>query len=257
MVAVFPANLSADATRLVYVDMDGSPWCVTPQEATSADVEGTRPVREFFAWPGQRSYQGWWWSSTTRTLLAFESLLERQALMWFDFDPTAVGVAVQPFALLWPGSPAGRGTDGRGSPHHVPDLFVRRSDGTGCVVDVRPLPRIDAKARQQFAQTATVCAEIGWEYRVFTGLPQPLATNLRFISGYRRDRHEATARLREQLLHAAGEPGASVGSIAAGAARLDIGEPESSFSVVYRLLWDHAIHADMGSPLALSTAVWT
>jgi len=198
---VFPANFSADVTRLVYVDMDGSPWCVTPQEATSAEVEGTRPVREFFAWPGQRSYQGWWWSSTTRTLLAFESLLERQALMWFDFDPTAVGVAVQPFALLWPGSPVVRGTAGRSSPHHVPDLFVRRSDGTGCFVDVRPLPRIDAKARQQFARTARVCAEIGWEYRIFTGLPQPLATNLRFLSGYLHHPTRGWLAFQSEMLH--------------------------------------------------------
>ena len=76
-------------------------------------------MRRFCAWPGKRSFDGWWWSSTTRTLLPFESLLERQAVMGFDSDPGVVGMSVQPFALLWPRLAA------PGPRWHVPDLGWR------------------------------------------------------------------------------------------------------------------------------------
>ena len=104
-------------------------------------MESSLPVRAFFAWPGKRNYEGPWWSSTVRAHVGFESLLERDFLMLADYDRDVVGIASQPFAVLWP-----RGTDGaRG---HVPDFFVRFRDGGGRVVDVRHADRVEAADRQ-------------------------------------------------------------------------------------------------------------
>jgi hypothetical protein len=110
-----PRNLSAATTRVLYVDAAGASQVVDLSGALGAQpMETNRPVREFFAWPGKRNYEGLWWSSTTRGMIAFESLLERQALTVLDHDVSVVAFSAQPFALLWP-----RATSG--PTFHIPD----------------------------------------------------------------------------------------------------------------------------------------
>src|SRR4051812_7688769 len=213
MSGVLPANLSAVSTCVVYVDGLGQPRTCDRLDLAGLAVEGWRPVRDFYAWPGQRTFQGWWWSRTTRTLLASESLLERQALMTFDFDPFVGDMSVQPFALVWPrGATSGC--------YHVPDLFLRKRDGTGVVVDVRAAGLLDERARAQFALTAQTCAEIGWDYVVYEELQTPRLQNLQFLSGYRQDRHAPDAAVAEAVRSAFRFP-----------ARLDDGALEASLEV--------------------------
>ncbi|RAX45934.1 hypothetical protein DQ353_20890 [Arthrobacter sp. AQ5-05] len=149
-------------------------------DVASKPFELALPVRAFFAWPGKRNYEGSWWSSTVRAHVGFESLLEREFLLSADHDKDVVGIASQPFALLWP-------KDTKGARGHVPDYFLRLSDGSARVVDVRHPKRL-AAAERQFDLTREVCGQVGWEYEVFTGLAEPLASNLRWLSGYRQDR---------------------------------------------------------------------
>jgi hypothetical protein len=161
-----PVN-STDRTR-VLLRLDGA----TRNDDVSADlaslaVERAVPIRRFFAWPGKRNYEGLWWSSTVRAHVPFESLLEREYLMWTDFEPHVVAIAAQPLALLWP-----RGTADH--KNHVPDFFVRLSNGDGGLVDVRHPHRVD-DAAAQFDLTRHVCAEVGWQYAVFTGWIQSLS----------------------------------------------------------------------------------
>lgn len=73
---------------------------------------------------GQRNYEGLWWSSTTRGMIAFESLLERQALTVLDHDVSVVAISAQPFALLWP-----RATPGRGPHQDRPSTFPTSLSG--------------------------------------------------------------------------------------------------------------------------------
>jgi hypothetical protein len=149
-----PVN-STDRTR-VLVRLDGPTRNddVSPDLALLA-VERAIPIRRFFAWPGKRNYEGLWWSSTVCAHVPFESLLEREYLMWADFEPDIVAIAAQPLALLWP-----RGTTGH--KNHVPDFFVRMSNGDGRLVDVRH-PDCVEDAAAQFDLTRHVCAEVGWQ----------------------------------------------------------------------------------------------
>jgi hypothetical protein len=83
---------STDRTR-VLLRLDGA----IHNDDVSADlallaVERAVPIRRFFAWPGKRNYEGLWWSSTVRAHVPFESLLEREYLMWADFDPDIVAI---------------------------------------------------------------------------------------------------------------------------------------------------------------------
>lgn len=44
---------------------------------------------------------GWWWSATTGGHVVFESWVERHHIMEFDRAPEVIGLAGQPFALVW------------------------------------------------------------------------------------------------------------------------------------------------------------
>lgn len=249
VLATLPANLSTVSTRVVCVS-DGSTLVLDVSSALSVvPVERAAPVRRFYAWPGKRNYDGSWWSSTTGSHLVFESLLERQALMRFDADPEVTGLAVQPMALLWP----------RGWPRprfHVPDLFVRRADGSGHLVDVRPLSRIDADAKMQFDRTRQMAAAVEWTYEVFTGLAQPRLSNLEFVAGYRSDRCRPASPL-ERLISSTFAGGARLGVgidrvCEAGLAGRDLG-----LAGVYWLMWQGQLSVDWDAPLAMSSRVWS
>ena len=105
--------------------------------------------------------------------LQFESLLERDALMMADFDVDVVGVAAQPLAFLWP-------RQIKGSTYHVPDFFVRLSNGDGRIVDVKGPAAVGA-AEAQFVLTRAACDEIGWHYEVFTGIQSNFGKNILLI----------------------------------------------------------------------------
>ena len=68
-----------------------------------------------------------------------------------------------------------------------PDFFVRLNNGDGRLVDVRHPDRVD-RAAAQFGLTRQVCAEVGWQYEIFTGLDPVAEQNMRWLAGYRRDR---------------------------------------------------------------------
>jgi hypothetical protein len=66
------------------------------------EVAGGMPVREFRWYKGRRHYSGWYWSVTTRRMVAYESRLELARIMLADFDPSVVSIAAQPFQLSGP-----------------------------------------------------------------------------------------------------------------------------------------------------------
>lgn len=79
--------------------------------------------------------------------------------MLLDFDPRVVGIASQPFVLVWR---SGRGR----APSHVPDYFARRADSSSVVIDCRPEERRPERDAVKFAATAEVCGRLGWAYRL-------------------------------------------------------------------------------------------
>lgn len=215
-----------------------------PGDVASRPFESALPVRSFFAWPGKRNYEGSWWSSTARRHVGFESLLEREFLMLADHGEDVVGIASQPFALLWP-----RGTEGaRG---HVPDFFVRRGDGGGRVVDVRHPDRLSS-AERQFDLTREACALIGWEYEVFTGLREPFGSNLRWLAGYRQDRFvppPATA----PVIVEAFSPATSLVAGARRAARALGLDSSVVQAYAMHMLFTGVLDADLEQPLSLES----
>jgi hypothetical protein len=240
-----PVN-STDRT-CVLLRLDGTTRnCDVSGDLALLAVEQAVPIRRFFAWLGKRNYEGLWWSSTVRAHVPFESLLEREYLMWADFEPDIVAVAAQPLALLWP-----RGTTG--SKSHVPDFFVRFSNGDGRLVDVRHPHRVD-QAAAQFNLTRDVCAEVGWDYEVFTGLDPLIEQNVRWLAGYRQDRCAPADDAFTAITSCFAHP-LQLGHGVHRVARSTGASKDLVLANVLHLLWRRQLTANLNAPLSLETEV--
>ena len=105
--------------RVGYISQDGMRHQVSLADAQAMRFEVMSPARRFAARKGQRHLPGLWWSSTVAGHVGYESWLERDHLIWLDWDRAVTGIASQPFWLSW------TGPDGR-HVAHAPDFFARR-----------------------------------------------------------------------------------------------------------------------------------
>jgi hypothetical protein len=200
-----------------------------------------RQSRSFPAYRGQRNFTGWYWSATCQGHVAYESWLERDHLIRLDFDRATVAIAAQPFTLGWDDGVVGH-------LEHTPDFFVRRGDGTGLAVDVRPDERISARDAAKFSGTRTACELVGWAYERVGVLDAVFAANLRWLAGFRHARvmrEETAAALREVF---AGGAGLWDGARA-------VGDPVLVLPVLYHLLWCQSLAVDLQAAV-LSPSAW-
>jgi hypothetical protein len=197
----------------------------------SSRFERMSPVRGFASFRGQRNWPGWWWFSRTGEHVGHESWVERDVLMALDADPGVEAVASQPMWLHWI-SESGKAR------RHAPDFFVRRADGTGVLIDVRPDNRIGAADAAVFAATAVMAGQAGWAYDRVGELPAVRAANLRWLAGYRHPRY-ARAAVMAALEQVFAEPR----PLRAGAA--EAGDPLAVLPVLFAMLWRGGLSADL------------
>lgn len=229
---------------LEYLTASGDWRCDALAACCVERFEDARPVRPFHFEKGLSSFAGWWYFATTGTHVGFESWLERDHLMLMDFDPTVRAVSSQPFWLRW--------YDERGKVRrHVPDFFVRRDDGAGVVVDVRPDDRIPDRDAEVFAVTGSACEVAGWQYRR-VGDPGPVLTaNVRWLSRYRHGRC-----LVPEIADALLEVFAEARGLFDGATA--VGERLRVLPVLFHLMWHGLLVANLtGGPLGASTILRT
>lgn len=240
--AVSAGAASELAAEIEFVGSDGvrreplaSAWNVA--------FERVAAVRGFGSYRGQRNWPGWWWFSRTGEHVGYESWAERDCLMALDADPEVVGVASQPMWLHWV---SGSGQTKR----HAPDFFVRRADGTGLLVDVRPDSRVSAEDAAVFADTAVLAGQVGWDYRRVGCLDAVSAANLRWLAGYR---HPRCARpvVMAALATAFVEP------VPLGQGAAMAGDPVATLPVLFSMLWRGPLATDLtGQRLAMTSLVW-
>jgi|tagenome__1003787_1003787.scaffolds.fasta_scaffold20982384_1 hypothetical protein len=243
-----PRNLTDTTRVLVWLPgADGVANHPLTGELASLSVEASLPIRRFYSWKGKRNYEGRWWCSTSRGHVEFESLLERDALMMADFDVDVVAVAAQPLAFLWP-------RQIKGSTYHVPDYFVRLSNGDGRIVDVKRPAAVDS-AEKQFGLTRAACNEIGWQYEVFTGIQPIVGKNVRWLSGYRQDRYVPHDGIMSAIIDAFMEPTA-LGLGVERAARKRGARVPDVLANAYHLMWKQALRADLTAALSMQAEVW-
>jgi len=211
--------------------------------AGTVAFEDAAPVREFPSYRGQRHFPGLYWSATTGRHVGFESWLERDHAMVLDFDPQVVGFASQPFWLVWRDGASGRGRS------HAPDFFARAADGSGLVLDCRPVDRVEARSAESFEAMRRACEQVGWSYRLAGELDATRVANLRWLAGYRHPRHGEPAGVAEAVAAAFAAPAPLVGQAAS------VGDPIGVLPVVFHLLWCGRLTADLSVRLSDLTLV--
>lgn len=228
--------------ELCYLDADGGEHRELPAVWPVLLPETFAPVREFRWSKGQMHLPGLWWSVTTGSHVGYESWLERDHVMLLDFDPGVTVIAAQPFWLRW------RDVSGR-SRRHAPDLFARRSDGSGVVIDVRPDDRVEEKDAEAFAVTEDACGLAGWGFRR-VGVPDPVLTaNVAWLARYRHPRCGGPPGLACLLRECfAGPEPLMAGAAAAG-------DPIAVLPALFHLMWRRELAADLSVRLTAETLV--
>lgn len=149
------------------------------REARRVRLEDATPVRKFARYRGQRNVVGDAWVSKLRCHVPYESGLELDMVRLLDFDRGVARFAVQPFVLVYPAA------DGRVR-RHVPDMFVRNSDGSARVVNCKPLGKPLDDAAGVFADVGRVFAGVGWGHDVFSGSSPVLRANVEWLWRFHR-----------------------------------------------------------------------
>jgi hypothetical protein len=230
--AVEPAWVAGLEVR--FLDQGGVECCRPLPLVWDVPFERMCPVREFVSYQGQSNFPGLWWFSRAGDHVGYESWLERDWVMMLDADPDVVSVASQPFWLSWQ-------MDER-AVRHAPDLFARRSDGTGVVIDVRADDRIEPEDAAKFEITEQACAAVGWQYQRVGAVPPILAANLRWLAGYRHPRCLIPERA-DRLRRVFGTPSPLMDGV------LAVGDSIAFLPVLFHLLWVRALAVDLSSSL--------
>ena len=167
------------ATELRYCTETGDEVVTDLAGADASLIVVGAPVREFAWRPHQGHYPGWLWTATTRSLVGYESLLERDRVLLGDFEPSVTAIASQPFWVC--------GRDGSELRRHAPDYLLQRRDGSFVVVDVKPARMCrEPKVAAVLDWSGRICAARGWRYEVFHGEDPTVLSNLRFLAIGRR-----------------------------------------------------------------------
>lgn len=228
-----PADV-AEACRVEF-ELDGVRSECDGLDVADVPFERCSPVRSFPSWPHKRHYSGHQWMQRLGTHVPFESLTERSCLLELDRMSTLTGVSSQPMWITWLHS----------GHRHAPDFFVRDVDGTGVVIDVRPLARIDDRAREQFGRTARLCAALGLRYCVYSPSSSVRDANLRFLMRYRDPRwlDPRAAQMLPRGDHMLGDCVNWLGAL------------EFPLATCYALIWAGDLVADLERPLSMRMRV--
>ena len=228
-------------TEFRYLAGPGSWVACSLRDAVAAEVARGFPVREFPTYRGQRNYPGWLWFSTTRSLVGYESLLERDRLWLADFDPEVSWVAGQPFWVS--------GRDGSRLRRHVPDFLLQTTNGF-VVVDVKPAELVnDADIAAVMSWTRRLCDAKGWGYEVWSGVDPVLLRNIRFLATVRRE--SVVAEDAVGKVAAVARPGMTIAQVET-AAGIEIAQARPASLT---LLWTRRWSVDLSCPLTGSSVL--
>ncbi|MFE0448148.1 TnsA-like heteromeric transposase endonuclease subunit [Streptomyces fungicidicus] len=237
-----PVRHASQRLFIHYYDASGTERLLPADQAADVSFETCLPARDIPSYAGQMHTPGFYWAASSDTVLGYESYLEARWMKLLDFDANVACFAAQPFIF--------EGIDADGTWTHYPDLFVRRTDGSVLLLDVKNPEQMDKpKVQQQARRTATACQRLGWDYQM-VGEPDPqLWATVEWLAGYRRPLN-AAAPTADILLFRAQHP-VTIGELLALWP-----EPQLERAVTYHLMWHHRLLCDLTRPLRDHTRVW-
>lgn len=203
------------------------------------------PIRTGGQWQNRPNQHGLYYWSRTSEHVWYESALEAACLVALDQGGTVDRIASQPFRLLF--------RSGATSVRHDPDFFAIHRNGDQVVYDVKPLARMSAEARAQFAETTRVCELIGWRHVVLNEPDPTTTTNLAFLRGARHNRCHPEAAVLEQIANVfAG--GRTLGE---GREMVNRRSPALAMPVIKHLIWHRVLSVDLSERLDFDTVATT
>lgn len=195
-------------------------------DARDVPWEQALPMRRTPMYAHRRNTDGLYWHSQVREFVYFESLFEKQALMWSEHHRNFDLVRAQPFRV---DLAIGRS--------HYPDFLMRRTDGTSLVLDVRPENRIASDDREVFEATREWARDLGWDFDVYSGITSPEERNLRWLAGYRHPRNRPIAEVADRILRLLQNTDRTLREL--GGALLD--EKAPTLAYIYNMIWRREI----------------
>ena len=206
----------------------------------SEDIYTAGKMRTGNRYRQQRNYHGLNWFANTAAHVWYESMFERQALLWLDFNKDIVAIAAQPMRMDF--------ADGT---YHFPDFLALHADHRQVVYDVKPLDLILSKAKAQFEKTSKLCKSVGWGYEVFAGIDKVTQDNLDWLSNFRQTYFSPPPAARLRLAEAL-----AGGTLTMGDAADTLGlERTTRLPALYHLAWMGDILLDLTTPLSKSTLI--
>lgn len=206
-------------------------------------LAGIRPIRSLSWYRGQRSFPGWYWSSTMHAHVSYDSRLELARLLLADFDSSVEAIVAQPFQLV-------ETVESEVHRRQIPDYLLVHSDRAVTVVNVKtPEALVDEEVRRTYAWVTEVLKMRGWRHEVWSGTDATLLSNVRFLAGFRCPRYPP-ALLRMIVCEA---PGRSISET-----REAIGrhwEQTEVTPAILHLIWGHTLQIGMDEPLGFDTVL--
>jgi len=225
-----------------YVGPNGDAVVCPLDAAGDVAFERCLPAREIPHRQDQVHTPSWHYSSTTNRMVEAESYLEKVWMKLLDFDPAVLSYAAQPMLI--------EGRDQLGSWKAFPDLFVRRADGSGTVMEVKDPSRIGSTKVRLAAARVAACAKLaGWGYELVGAPPGRQETvNVLTLAAYRR-RMLGVEEYRERMLSLARDP------VALGDLIGFVGDDDVARAVALHLCWTRELSVDLARPLEDSSLV--
>jgi hypothetical protein len=190
---------------------------------------------------GQPSLTGEYFFASVGKHIAYASLTEYTLLLLLDHEGTVEAILSQPFLMKFD-------RDGV-KLRHIPDYYVRRTNGHEEVWDVRPYSRIDGHLKEGAALTREFCWRADLDYHLYDGIDPVVRRNLEWLHAYSFERYAPRdARSAAALTDFFG----GERSIRDALAEFDASEPDMR-CWIYHLLWMGALVADLSRPLSSHT----
>jgi hypothetical protein len=98
--------------------------------------------------------------------------------------------------------------------------------------------------------TRDACRDIGWDYRIFTGLASVERHNLEWLAAYRQPRHQPTPLEAGRILRAVNEP-RTLSNVCSTLTP----EPARTIHHIYNLIWRQVLRTDMSQPLSWDSMI--
>jgi hypothetical protein len=194
-------------------------------------------LRRTWAYRKQSHTPGFFYFSSLKKHVYYESFLESQILLHLDFLGNARTLIEQPFLLQ------------HANQQHIPDFVYETTNGEVRLINVKPtvfLERPDNIA--DFALADAAAEQLGWQ-RVMSELNPFYIDNLQWLSAYRDVPHQSEV-LSKKILANLKQPTSLANVI------LEVGDAFLVKPVVFHLLWHQQLYTNLEQQFSLQMPLW-